>query len=238
MVCYAASLLEKNKKTIDALNVFPVPDGDTGTNMSLTMQMAAKEIQAAAVDTVGQAGSALSMGSLKGARGNSGVILSQIFRGFSKGIQDAQEMDPKTLAEAMDLGAQAAYKAVMKPKEGTILTVVRSMADAAKAAAGKHESEMCIRDRAKDPEERYQKAMDFANDLSYAMEHPQEHFVPLSDKPYVQKIKPKESKPKDPAKNIRRLFIALVSTCLLYTSRIQDAYSNQTGGGRKGSADD
>lgn len=146
MVCYAASLLEKNKKTIDALNVFPVPDGDTGTNMSLTMQMAAKEIQAAAVDTVGQAGSALSMGSLKGARGNSGVILSQIFRGFSKGIQDAQEMDPKTLAEAMDLGAQAAYKAVMKPKEGTILTVVRSMADAAKAAAGKHESVLGVVD--------------------------------------------------------------------------------------------
>lgn len=134
MICVAAAFLEKNKKAIDALNVFPVPDGDTGINMSLTLQTAAREVRDGKKDTVGQVGSALALGSLKGARGNSGVILSQIFRGFGKALQEKQTMDAALLADCMDKGVESAYKAVMKPKEGTILTVARMMGEAAKLA--------------------------------------------------------------------------------------------------------
>ena len=135
MVFVAAAYLEKNKKAIDALNVFPVPDGDTGINMSLTMHMAAKEVRETQPQTVSQVADAVALGSLKGARGNSGVILSQIFRGFSKGLSGETEMSGQALAAAMQRGVESAYKAVMKPNEGTILTVARMMAQAAKACA-------------------------------------------------------------------------------------------------------
>lgn len=139
MVLAAAVFLDNNKTSLDALNVFPVPDGDTGTNMSLTMMSAAKEVKAANTDTVTSIANALSLGALKGARGNSGVILSQIFRGFAKALEGGYEfIEADLFSKAMELGVEAAYKAVMKPKEGTILTVAKDMAKAAKemAAAG------------------------------------------------------------------------------------------------------
>ncbi|MGI6152955.1 MAG: DAK2 domain-containing protein [Christensenellaceae bacterium] len=138
MVYKAANLLEQNRDSLDALNVFPVPDGDTGTNMSLTMITAAKEV--AAVDENDRKGqlNALSMGALKGARGNSGVILSQIFAGFSNAvIHSESEFNTELVATAFRSAADHAYKAVMKPKEGTILTIIKSMADAAELMAGK-----------------------------------------------------------------------------------------------------
>ena len=129
MIVAGAVLLEKNKKAIDALNVFPVPDGDTGTNMSMTMQSAVHEVRGIAdTATVAEVADALSMGALRGARGNSGVILSQIFRGFSRALKGASVMDAALLSKALTMGSEAAYKAVMKPKEGTILTVSRVIA--------------------------------------------------------------------------------------------------------------
>jgi DAK2 domain fusion protein YloV len=130
MVLSAAAYLEKNKKGLNALNVFPVPDGDTGTNMSLTMMSAVKEVKSADTSKIGTVGDALSLGALKGARGNSGVILSQLFRGFSKSLSGMETAGPADFARAMQEGVDAAYKAVMKPKEGTILTVAREMAKA------------------------------------------------------------------------------------------------------------
>lgn len=136
MLIKGAALLEKNKKTIDAMNVFPIPDGDTGTNMSMTMQRAVLEIMQTESDTVGGIASALANGALKGARGNSGVILSQIFRGFSKALKGVKDsMNAEMLANALKMGTAAAYKAVMKPKEGTILTVSRSIAESVEKAA-------------------------------------------------------------------------------------------------------
>lgn len=130
MIIAGAALLEKNKATIDALNVFPVPDGDTGTNMSMTMQSAVQEIRALPESAnASQVADALSMGALKGARGNSGVILSQLFRGFSRAFKGADYVDAELLSAALTKGSQAAYKAVMKPKEGTILTVSRVIAE-------------------------------------------------------------------------------------------------------------
>ena len=121
MFLTGAALLEKNKAYVDSLNVFPVPDGDTGTNMSMTMQSAVKEIKACnGGSTVGEVAAAASLGALKGARGNSGVILSQIFRGFAKALKGCEEMDAELLANALRMGTESAYKAVMKPKEGTI----------------------------------------------------------------------------------------------------------------------
>lgn len=128
MICFSAAFLEKNKKAIDSLNVFPVPDGDTGTNMSLTMRTAAKEVQALSKPDVETVAQSLARGSLKGARGNSGVILSQIFRGFSSKLAGLEEMNARDLVSALSAGVEAAYKAVMKPKEGTILTVATDMA--------------------------------------------------------------------------------------------------------------
>ena len=128
MIFAAASLLEKSKEDLNSLNVFPVPDGDTGTNMSLTMMSAVKEVKEAGSSKVSDIGAALSLGALKGARGNSGVILSQIFRGFAKGLEGLEEANPVDFARAMQEGVDAAYKAVMKPKEGTILTVAKDMA--------------------------------------------------------------------------------------------------------------
>lgn len=130
-----AKYLESKKKYVDELNVFPVPDGDTGTNMSLTIIAAAKELQNIDENSMSQVAKAISMGSLRGARGNSGVILSQLFRGFAKEISGYDYLDTMILANAFQKGADTAYKAVMKPKEGTILTVSRAIADKASQLA-------------------------------------------------------------------------------------------------------
>ncbi len=129
MVIAAAQLLEANKQSLNDLNVFPVPDGDTGTNMSLTMQSVLKEVSSVQEDDLASVAKAMSRGALKGARGNSGVILSQILRGFAKQFETVSEATGKDVVEALRLGQETAYKAVMKPKEGTILTVVRLMAE-------------------------------------------------------------------------------------------------------------
>ena len=131
-VISAANNIANNRKSVDALNIFPVPDGDTGTNMSMTIGAAAKEM-AVLPDTcsIGEAASKCASALLRGARGNSGVILSLIFRGFSKGFKELEKADGKDVAKAFELGVKAAYKAVMKPTEGTILTVVRKASEAA-----------------------------------------------------------------------------------------------------------
>lgn len=127
----AANFLEQNKEDVNALNVFPVPDGDTGTNMSLTLQSAMKEIFTLNEYSVEKVAIAASNGSLMGARGNSGVILSQLFRGLANGLKGKEKADAKVLAKAFKLASDTAYKAVMKPTEGTILTVARECAEAA-----------------------------------------------------------------------------------------------------------
>ncbi|BDG32872.1 DAK2 domain-containing protein [Parageobacillus thermoglucosidasius] len=131
MVFQGAAHLSNNAKAVDALNVFPVPDGDTGTNMNLSMTSGAKEVKNNVSDHIGKVSSALAKGLLMGARGNSGVILSQLFRGFAKAIETKQEINSSEFAAALEAGVTTAYKAVMKPVEGTILTVAK---DAAKRA--------------------------------------------------------------------------------------------------------
>lgn len=131
MVQAAATRLGKQVEYVNSLNVFPVPDGDTGTNMGMTMDNGAKEVADKPATTVGQVGQILSKGLLMGARGNSGVITSQLFRGFGQSIKDKVELDGKDLAAAFQSGVEVAYKAVMKPVEGTILTVSRGAATAA-----------------------------------------------------------------------------------------------------------
>ncbi len=131
----AANSLNNVKQAVDALNVFPVPDGDTGTNMSMTIGAAARELSRLTDPTVSETADTASSALLRGARGNSGVILSLLFRGFSKGLKGKDEADGADLANALALGVEAAYKAVMKPTEGTILTVAREAAEAGKAAA-------------------------------------------------------------------------------------------------------
>lgn len=133
-----ANHLENNAAKIDALNVFPVPDGDTGTNMNLSMSSGANEVKKANTDSVSAVAGAFSKGLLMGARGNSGVILSQIFRGFAKGAEKKSSLDVKGLAQSFDQARATAYKAVMKPVEGTILTVIK---DAAKEALTVSETE-------------------------------------------------------------------------------------------------
>ena len=133
MVIHAHAAISAQKQSINDLNVFPVPDGDTGTNMSLTIGAAAQEMKSKRYDTVGQAAQGTASALLRGARGNSGVILSLLFRGFAKAIKEKEIMDGRDLAIALDFGVAAAYKAVMKPAEGTILTVSRM---AAARAAG------------------------------------------------------------------------------------------------------
>ena len=123
-----AKNLEAKKEWINELNVFPVPDGDTGTNMSMTIMSAAKEVAAMAEPDMKSLAKAISSGSLRGARGNSGVILSQLFRGFTKVIAEYDEIDVQVLSDAFEKAVENAYKAVMKPKEGTILTVAKGMA--------------------------------------------------------------------------------------------------------------
>ena len=136
MFVSGANNLKNHKDLVDKLNVFPVPDGDTGTNMSLTISCAIKELNKVEQDDIGQLGKALSKGSLLGARGNSGVILSQIIRGIAKSIEGKETLNSMDIAEALKNGSDTAYKAVIKPVEGTILTVVRESSDyALKAAA-------------------------------------------------------------------------------------------------------
>ncbi|MER1992908.1 MAG: DAK2 domain-containing protein [Eubacteriales bacterium] len=129
MVMAGTAILEKNREAVDALNVFPVPDGDTGTNMSLTMQSATREINSKEFLRADEAANALAKGALKGARGNSGVITSQLLRGFAKALNGVEKITPVQFAEALMKGSEMAYKAVMKPKEGTILTVARVVAE-------------------------------------------------------------------------------------------------------------
>lgn len=128
MFLAGAKNLEAKKEWINELNVFPVPDGDTGTNMTLTIMSAATEVSQLETVTMDSLAKAISSGSLRGARGNSGVILSQLLRGFTKGIAHSKKLDAQTFANAFEKGVETAYKAVMKPKEGTILTVAKGAA--------------------------------------------------------------------------------------------------------------
>lgn len=137
MVLSAAKYLDVNRASIDALNVFPVPDGDTGTNMSLTLQSAAKELSVVRSNKTADVTEAVSKGALRGARGNSGVILSQILRGLCQTLKQAEEIDVKLFAQALKTGAEVAYGAVSQPKEGTILTVIRMIADSAQSVRRK-----------------------------------------------------------------------------------------------------
>ena len=139
MFLAGAKNLEVKKEWINELNVFPVPDGDTGTNMTLTIMSAVKEVNSLTEVNMYNLSKAISSGSLRGARGNSGVILSQLLRGFTKKIRDYEELNAEILAEAMEKAVETAYKAVMKPKEGTILTVAKGAAE--KAAELAPESE-------------------------------------------------------------------------------------------------
>ena len=131
MFLAGAKRLESQKEIINELNVFPVPDGDTGTNMSLTIMSAVGEVEAITDMNMATVSKAVSSGSLRGARGNSGVILSQLFRGFTKVIKDKEELDKEIFTQALQKAVETAYKAVMKPKEGTILTVARGVAEKA-----------------------------------------------------------------------------------------------------------
>ena len=135
MIDLGSKNLAKNAEKINALNVFPVPDGDTGTNMNLSMSSGAKETAANVVENIGELGKSFSKGLLMGARGNSGVILSQLFRGMSQYIADKKEVNAKEFAEAIQNGVSIAYKAIIKPVEGTILTVAREAAEAGLKAA-------------------------------------------------------------------------------------------------------
>jgi hypothetical protein len=128
MIIFAAKNLENNKREVNDLNVFPVPDGDTGTNMALTIQFAAKEVAKLQNNSLSKIADAASSGSLMGARGNSGVILSQLFRGFAKACKNKNYLNIQDLSFALQSGSDMAYKAVMKPTEGTILTVARESA--------------------------------------------------------------------------------------------------------------
>ncbi len=139
MFLAGAKNLEAKKEWINELNVFPVPDGDTGTNMSMTILSAAKEVSALETMDMKSLAKAISSGSLRGARGNSGVILSQLFRGFTKGIASHDKLDVIVLTDAMQKAVETAYKAVMKPKEGTILTVAKGAADKALELIGETE---------------------------------------------------------------------------------------------------
>ena len=135
MVASGAKRLEKNAEYVNSLNVFPVPDGDTGTNMNLSMTSGAKAVSTSSADHVGELAGALAKGLLMGARGNSGVILSQLFRGFGKSMTDKETVNASDLAAAFTKGVEIAYKAVMKPVEGTILTVARESAKAGEKKA-------------------------------------------------------------------------------------------------------
>ena len=139
MFSSGAALLTQNRESVDALNVFPVPDGDTGTNMTQTINAAIKEMNAKRYTSVADVADAVARGALKGARGNSGVILSQILRGFARALAGHEEIDCALLVQMLREGANTAYKAVMKPKEGTILTVARVIGEETQKLAGQYE---------------------------------------------------------------------------------------------------
>ena len=139
MFLAGAKNLEAKKEWINELNVFPVPDGDTGTNMTMTIMSAASEVSALADPDMESLAKAISSGSLRGARGNSGVILSQLLRGFTRSVRKSSELDAPAIAAAMEKAVETAYKAVMKPKEGTILTVAKDAAEKASEIAGETE---------------------------------------------------------------------------------------------------
>ncbi len=142
MFLAGAKNLEAKKEWINQLNVFPVPDGDTGTNMTMTIMAAAKEVQECDKSDMAAVCKAISSGSLRGARGNSGVILSQLLRGLTKGLKEHEEIDVQILADAFDKAVETAYKAVMKPKEGTILTVAKGAGDKARELASAGETDI------------------------------------------------------------------------------------------------
>ncbi len=142
MIISGANNLSNNRELVDALNVFPVPDGDTGTNMSLTFMSAARNVEDGELKTALDVSNAVAKATLRGARGNSGVILSQIFRGISKNIVSDTDIDAETMARALRGGCDTAYRAVMKPTEGTILTVIRSAAEAAEEYKGDNVKEL------------------------------------------------------------------------------------------------
>ncbi len=144
MFLAGAKNLEEKKEWINELNVFPVPDGDTGTNMTLTIMSAVKEVSAMEKPDMTVLCKAISSGSLRGARGNSGVILSQLFRGFTKGVREHQKLNTRILADALEKAVETAYKAVMKPKEGTILTVAKGGAQKARELANNGEEDLEI----------------------------------------------------------------------------------------------
>lgn len=146
MIEAASAFLDQNAEFINSLNVFPVPDGDTGTNMSLSLDSGLKYVNESTSTEVGDLAQALAKGLLMGARGNSGVILSQIFRGFSKDVAGKAELSATDLADAFAAGAQTAYKAVMKPTEGTILTVIREAAKAARKTAARDDDIVAVLD--------------------------------------------------------------------------------------------
>ncbi|WP_047757741.1 DAK2 domain-containing protein [Geobacillus sp. ZGt-1] len=148
MVQQGAAHLANNAKTVDALNVFPVPDGDTGTNMNLSMTSGAKEVKANASDHIGNVAAALAKGLLMGARGNSGVILSQLFRGFAKAVEGKQAVNSFEFAAALQAGVDTAYKAGMKPVEGTILTVAKEAARKAVEVAKKERDVIAVMEAA------------------------------------------------------------------------------------------
>lgn len=140
MIINASNKLGENKEHVNALNVFPVPDGDTGTNMWMTFSSAVEDVKGLKDESIGNIARVLARGALMGARGNSGVILSQILRGFAKGLEEKDEISKDDLARALEEGAKFAYKAVMRPTEGTILTIVRT---AGEAAVNSNKTELC-----------------------------------------------------------------------------------------------
>ena len=129
MVSNANIRLENEKAYVDSLNVFPVPDGDTGTNMSMTFKAAVQEIEGMTTTSIGEVSKVMAKGALMGARGNSGVILSQIFRGIAKGLEGKEEVNAYEFALCLLEGSKSAYRAVMRPTEGTILTVIREVGE-------------------------------------------------------------------------------------------------------------
>ncbi|EDS76190.1 DegV protein [Clostridium botulinum C str. Eklund] len=134
MVINASNNLQEKKEFVNSLNVFPVPDGDTGTNMSMTFKSAVSEVENLKTNSISEVAKQVSRGALMGARGNSGVILSQIFRGIAKGLEEKDEVDAVGFAKSLEEGAKAAYKAVMRPTEGTILTIIRAAGESATSA--------------------------------------------------------------------------------------------------------
>lgn len=146
MITSASKLLDANRAKIDTLNVFPVPDGDTGTNMSLTMQSAVKELKAGNSNSLSNITDAVARGALRGARGNSGVILSQVLKGICSVLKTKEDADTRLFAKAMKNAVTVAYSAVSKPKEGTMLTVIRLMADGAQTATKHRDFELFFKD--------------------------------------------------------------------------------------------